>query len=261
MVYDMRTFRTNLQGSKINGNSPGDTSRQEEVNKAFFGENEFGQSSFSFHFSYVQINLESGSGMFSSINNATNEQASQSIVFDYELVEESNIFRILSLLYKSDNVKFWYVKDYMNNIMTTLSKDGSGAFDTSLLGGSPNIQTSNTVEAGSRLYSAQQDSTGETAEIGSILDTPRLSAKERLQNAKNTAATKIGNATEDFVTALGRDLQSAATNAINSQLNTLFLGNIYNFSPSSIANGSGRGAAQAATGKLGNVVDKFNSIK
>jgi len=238
MVYDMRKFQTNLSGDTINGNAPGDTSRQEEVNKSFFGENEFEQSSFSFQFSFVEINLESGSNMFSSINNATNEHAAQSIVFDYELVEESNLFRILSLLYKSDSAKYWYVKDYMNNILHTLSGQGSGSFDTSLLGGSQRIQTSIPVELSGREY-----------------------IKQKLENAKNTAATKIGNATEDFVTALGRDLQSAATNAINSQLNTLFLGNIYNFSPSSIANGGGRGAAQAATGKLGNVVDKFNSIK
>ena len=226
MVYDMRSFHKTLQGDTIDGQTPGSTSKQESANAAFFGENEFEQSSFSFQFSFVQINLESGAGMFSSINNATNDAASQSIVFDYELVEESNIFRILSLLYKSDNDQFWYVKDYMNNIMTTLSGQGSGAFDTSLLGGQ-SFETSPEVE-----LSGRED------------------LKNKLENAKKEAGAALGKATDDFVTALGADLQAATVGAIKGKLNSLLLGNVYGFSAAGVIAGGGRGAASQASEQI-----------
>ena len=106
MVYDNRTFMKSLAGDKNGDETPKPNEKKEELNKIFFGESEFEYSQFMFDFSFVEINMGSGGDLFSSINNGGNEAAQQSLIFDYELVEESNLFKILGMLYQSDNKKF-----------------------------------------------------------------------------------------------------------------------------------------------------------
>ena len=254
MVYDMRTFRKNLKGEKINNQSPGDVSKQEEVNNTFFGESEFDGTQFIFHLGFVEFNLESGSTPFSSISNATNEPAAQSMIFEYETIEESNLFKILSMLYNSNNEKFWYVKDYVNNIARTLAVQGSTKFDKSLLGGGNGIQVSPNVQENINKFDAESQENLNTpaSEIGKIYDT---SVRGRINELKEGATRKLENITDDFLGNVQKDISSAVTGAIESQLNSLFLGNVYDFSARSIVEKGDRNF------NAGNVIDDFNSKK
>jgi len=228
MVYDNRTFMQSLAGDKIDGVEPKPNSNSEEVNKTFFGESEFEYSQFMFDFSFVEINMGSGGDLFSSINNGGNEAAQQSLIFDYELVEESNLFKILSMLYKSDDKKFWYVKDYVNNIITNLSGGGLGEFNKSLLGGG-GIQTSSNVDGASDAFNL----------------------KDEIAKAKAKAADELKNATEGFIEDLKKDALASVTNAVTAGLSSLFLGNVYGFSAGSIVS-AGAAGVRSKIDELGN---------
>ena len=227
MIYDKRAFRTSLQGEEISKRKPGNTSRYEEVNKTFLGETEFERSSIMFNISFAEIKLESGTSVFGAVSNSNPEAAQSDIKIEYESIEESNLFRILTMLYNSDNNKFWYTKDYLNNILVTLNGQGSGGFDKSLLGDvivSPNVQES--------------------------ID--KFNLKNAIKNAKQKAGQEIGNFTQDFIGNLQKDLESSVTGAIKSQLNSLFLGNVYGFSAASLVNAGGAGLADRVTGAATN---------
>lgn len=229
MVYDKRSFRRDLQGDTINGRNPGDTSREEEVNNTFFGESEFERSSIMFNFSFVQFNLTSGSGLLGGISNSNPEAAQTDLKLEFEVVEESNLYRILTMLYNSDGQRFWYVKDYMNNIFSTLSGQGSGSFNKDLLGGSDILLSPSSREK-----------------------SDKFNLQKELKKAKERAGKEIGNFTNDFIGNLQKDLEASVTNAIQSQLNSLFLGNVYGFTPSSIVNAGAAGAANRVTGAVTN---------
>jgi hypothetical protein len=141
------------------------------------------------------------------------------------------------MLYKSDSKKFWYVKDYVNNILVAIDSGDSSGFDKSLLGGGDILTSPNVDEAGKK-----------------------FNAKDQLKKLKEQAGAKLESVTADFASNLQKDLTSAVTGAISSQLNSLFLGNIYGFSAASIVNGGEAGIRGAVTGKLenNNIKGKFN---
>jgi len=230
-VYDNRQFIINPVGTSIENSTPGNTDKQNTINETFFGTTEQERSMFIFNLGHCEFNLESGSSMFANVSNRGSEAATQSLLIDYTVLEENNLYRIFSMLYNSDRAKYAYISDYVNKSLKVINSYGTGEFNLGSLGGG-NIITSPAI-----------------AEKGGVF-------QEAFNRAKTGVGDYIENITDDFLGDLQKDVTSELLNVVTTRLNALYLGNVYGFSPRTIQDTIAGDASGIVTrNTLGNALD------
>ena len=229
MLFDNRDFNKSVSNSD-----------QEQINNTFFGDNPFEMTQVAFNMSHCQISLDSGASAFADINNAISESTSQELIINYNKVEESNLFKILGMLYQNSE-RFYYVKDYLNNILITLSGNNATIFRDDITADS-NIVTSPSV---------QERATGEI--FSESIDQGNVYEDDNTGNIQNPNID-LGRITDDFINDLQADVSAEIARTVQAGLNRLFLGNVYGVSARTFIENLRGNASGEISSRLGNAL-------
>jgi hypothetical protein len=276
MVYDNRNFRRDLGADLERRDASAgmvdytDINKQKtEENISMLGDDFSNTNQIMFNLHKCQFLPDESVDVFSSVSNVTNQQASQSISFTYEIIEEDNIYRILGSL--SENPKYYYVRDYLNKELVYLTSVAStnsplppndlirqpvGADNPNLAQNAP-LESASTFPAeaqrnqyedsrtpptllesiGNRIQNSDAARTLDNifGDIGDVQGNNFTKSDAELGNVygfnTNTDILSGNSIIADIGNNLARDISGAAANAVTTRLNSLFLGNVYGFSP------------------------------
>lgn len=232
-VYDTRNFQKD-PGLYISNNNI--TKSKLKENSELLGENYSVTNQVSFDLKHCEFLPDESGAMFGTVSNSSYENASQVIKFSYENIEENNIYRSLVALGNSNH---YYVRDYLQKELDIIQS----SYSQSELG---NLRNDN---------------------INDIFSSPNNpNFKEQLENEANNTINKIEKI--DLKKELGgvfdelkTNISSQAANAVKSKLNSLYLGNVYGFSPSSLVGSARNRAVNAPANAVKNLGNAFGKGK
>tara|TARA_R110000772_G_scaffold57747_12_gene130788 strand:- start:435 stop:1664 length:1230 start_codon:yes stop_codon:yes gene_type:complete len=212
-VYDIRNFQRDpgkyLDSKEINAN-------KKEFNEQFLGNTIEDTTQVTFNLSHCEFMANDSGSVFSSVSNASYESASQTIKISYENINEDNIYRSLVALGKKN---IYHVKDYLNKELDILTVGNINSKPTGF--NIPGIEGSPGNDP-NFFKKVQQDAKDKVNEL------KKFDFKDRLENLYEDIGTNISN---------------DAASLVRSKINSLFLGNVYGFSASTLT-GSADSAAR-----------------
>jgi len=227
-VYDVRNFQKN-PGKYLNQDKRNENKNLQ--NTEFLGEDYSVTNQVTFNLSHCEFIPNESGNMFSNISNSTYEQASQIIKISYENIQEDNIYRSLLAL---NNSSHYYVRDYLRKELDILAGNNTAGNNTFKNFVPPSIEGANNPNFGQRI----QESANE------LLDSV---------NPINLNA-ELDNIYDD----IRQNISAEAANLIRNRLNSLYLGNVYDFSPATtegVARNRIVNAPANAIKKIGNTFD------
>lgn len=218
-VFDRRSFLAD-PGKYSNQNQQ--TSDVANINREFLGEDYSVTNQVSFNLGHCEF-IPDGSGeMFSSISNNSTEFSQQVMKINYEVIDEDNIYRSLVSL---GNNSHYYVRDYLKKELDFLNN-----YDAQYWRGlESSVVPFSDLNRGT--YEVPESRAGEKNKVlgnqfGKLPTTPE-ERRELTQALSDKAKQELGSLVED----IGQNISAEAANVVSNRLNSLFLGNVYGFSP------------------------------
>ena len=252
-VYDIRNFQRN-PGKYLENNNTNENKRIE--NTEFLGNDFTDTTQVTFNLSQCEFMPDDSGAVFDGVSNATYDHATQVIKFSYENIEEDNIYRSLVAL---SGKSHYYVKDYLRKELQFLNSTGQNinslgkeVMPNDLGQNNPNY---NTLDTSSQTLEDQNISLNE--KIGNVygIDTSSQTLEDRRRffvEQSNRAKQELGSLFDD----LTQNVSAEAANLVRNRLTSLYLGNVYGFSASTVT-GTARNSIVTAPGKgvrdIGNV--------
>jgi hypothetical protein len=257
-VFDVRSFQKD-PGQFLGNNDINET--KYKANNEFLGADYTNTNQVNFDITHCEFMPDESGSVFSTISNSSYDNAAQTIKIGYENIAENSVYRSLVALGGSSH---YYVRDYLSKeiVFLTGESDSSqyGSLDNQFIRDVPGPNNPNFTG-----YEPPESMAGKLNgpsfvgnQFGTIPKTPEQ-RRELLKAAGERAKTEIGGLVEDI-----RDnISAAAANLVKSKLNSLLLGNVYGFSPSTLAqtakNQLTNAPAKVAKKKISDLGNTFGS--
>ncbi len=221
-VFDMRNF--NYDPGKYS-QSNDNTIEKANINKEFLGESYAVTNQVTFNLGHCEFLPEGSGEMFSSISNNSYEFAQQAMKIQYEVIDEDNIYRSLVAL---GNNSHYYVRDYLKKELDFLNN-----------------------------YDAQYWETVKNEAIPGALGSNNPNFRDRVNDFVSNKVSQLPAELDNLYADIRANVTAEAANVVRNRLNTLFLGNVYGFSPRTTL-ATGRNEIVTAPGRavgdtLGNI--------
>jgi hypothetical protein len=257
-VYDNRNI---LRDPRKYLNKEGRTYQNVNVNEEFLGADFSETTQVTFNLSHCEFMPDDSSSVFSGISNIGAESAAQTIKIGYENIKEDNIYRTLVSLGNSS--AHYHVRDYLRKELVFLANYDEQYWkklESNTMISSPGANNPNwgdfvgeiTDDVKSRITDIKEG-------IENVFDKNTRMTKEELKqelekrafDAAQKARQELGTLVED----IGTNISAAAAGAVETRLNSLFLGNVNGFSPRTLAETARNKVATSPGNTLGNALE------